>query len=130
MKKFILFVDDDIRVLNSLKSQCREEFGNTYHYEMAESAEEGLEIFEDFELDESSIVVVVSDWLMPGMKGDEFLVEIHKRFPKVKKVMLTGQADENAIKNAKEFGGLEKFLSKPWNAEDIFKVIRSTQNEN
>lgn len=124
MKKMVLFVDDDIRVLNSLKNQCREEFGNNFIYEMAESAEEGLEILDEYELDSESIVLVVSDWLMPGMKGDAFLIEVHKRLPQIKKVLLTGQADDKAIDNAKANADLHRYLSKPWNAQDIFTILK------
>jgi DNA-binding NtrC family response regulator len=44
--------------------------------------------------------VIVSDWLMPGMKGDDFLVEAHKRVPTVVKIMLSGQAEQAAVDRA------------------------------
>jgi hypothetical protein len=39
-----------------------------------------MEIIEEFQEDEIDIVVIVSDWLMPGIKGDEFLINVHKKF--------------------------------------------------
>ncbi|HAG80524.1 MAG TPA: hypothetical protein DCL61_04970, partial [Cyanobacteria bacterium UBA12227] len=69
----MLCVDDEVVVLNSLKIQLKNEFGDTYLYEVAESADEALEIIEEFHEDEIRILLIVSDWLMPGMKGDEFL---------------------------------------------------------
>ena len=42
-------------------------------------------------------IIIVSDWLMPGMKGDEFLIQVHQKFPHIVKVLLTGQADSEAI---------------------------------
>ena len=130
MNRVILFVDDDVAVLNGLKSQFREEFGNKFIYELAQSGEEGLEILselaEDFEeKDEETVLLVVSDWLMPGIKGDQFLIEANKIFPDSKKVLLTGQADKKAVNNARENANLDKFLSKPWNPEDLFQIIRS-----
>ena len=37
-----------------------------------------------------------------GIKGDEFLIQVHRNFPKIIKVMLTGQADNDAVENAKK----------------------------
>jgi response regulator RpfG family c-di-GMP phosphodiesterase len=60
---------------------------------------------------------------MPGMKGDDFLVEAHKRFPTVVKIMLSGQAEQAAVDRAKREAGLHEFLSKPWNAAELVEAI-------
>lgn len=126
-----MFVDDDVAVLNNLKAQFKEEFGNQFIYEIAQSGEEGLEILselsEEFAGVEESLLLVVSDWLMPGIKGDKFLIEANKIFPSSKKVLLTGQADEKSVDNAKKNANLDKFLSKPWNPEDLFRIIRGIE---
>lgn len=124
-KPVILCVDDEKVILDSLKIQLKKEFQDTYLYEAAESADEALEIIEELQEDEVTILVIVSDWLMPGMKGDEFLIEVHKRFPKIIKIMLTGQADEDAIEKAKKYANLYSFLHKPWNSEDLIDNIKS-----
>ena len=129
MANVVLFVDDDIAILNSLKEQFKEEFNNEFICEIAQSAQEGLEILKEFLQDPLDILLVVSDWLMPGMKGDEFLIEVNKLFPMVKKVMLSGQADEGAIQNAQKNANLDKFISKPWNPEELFQIIRSYKKE-
>ncbi|MDJ0510241.1 MAG: response regulator [Crocosphaera sp.] len=124
-KPVILCVDDEKVILDSLKIQLKKEFQNTYLYEAAESADEALEIIEELQEDEITILVIVSDWLMPGMKGDEFLIEVHKRFPKIVKIMLTGQADETAVEQAKKYANLHSCLHKPWNSEDLINNIKS-----
>lgn len=93
----ILCVDDEVVILESLKEQLKRKFGDSFIYEMAESAEEAWEVIEELQADDVNILVIVSDWLMPGTKGDEFLIQIHQRFPQFIKVMLTGQADKAAI---------------------------------
>jgi response regulator RpfG family c-di-GMP phosphodiesterase len=60
---------------------------------------------------------------MPGMKGDEFLVEAHKRFPEVVKIMLSGQAEQAAVDRARKEAGLHEFLAKPWNAAELVESI-------
>ena len=133
MQKIILFVDDDIAVLKGLKDQFREEFGYQFTYELAQSGEEGLEILSNMHTasvkDENLLLLVISDWLMPGLKGDQFLIEANKRFPQAKKILLTGQADERAIHNARENANLDKFISKPWNPQDLFQMVRSAVND-
>ena len=125
-KPVILCVDDEVVVLNSLKIQLKKEFGDAYLYEVAENADEALEIIEEIqEEDESDIFVIVSDWLMPGIKGDEFLILVHQKYPKIVKVMLTGQADEVAIARVREQANLHSCLYKPWERQELVETIKS-----
>mgnify|MGYP000479082743 CR=1 FL=1 len=75
--------------------------------------------------DESDILVIVSDWLMPGIKGDDFLIMVHQKYPKIVKVMLTGQADEVAIARVKEQANLHRCLYKPWERKELVETIKS-----
>jgi CheY-like chemotaxis protein len=122
-KGVLLCVDDEIIVLTALKDQLRRAFGNDFHIDVAESAEEALELLDELSEQGHRLLVIVSDWLMPGMKGDDFLVEAHKRFPTVVKIMLSGQAEQAAVDRAKREAGLHEFLAKPWNAEELVKAI-------
>ncbi|MCG5056875.1 MAG: response regulator [Limnoraphis sp. WC205] len=124
-KPVILCVDDEPVVLDSLKIQLKNAFRDAYGYEMAESSDEAWEILEELSEDNTNVVVIVSDWLMPGMKGDEFLIQVHQKFPKVLKIMLTGQADIEAIQQAIEQANLYRCLSKPWNSEELIATIQS-----
>ncbi|MEA5497622.1 response regulator [Limnoraphis robusta] len=124
-KPVILCVDDEPVVLDSLKIQLKNAFRDTYGYEMAESSDEAWEILEELSEDNTNVVVIVSDWLMPGMKGDEFLIKVHQKFPNVLKIMLTGQADMEAIQQAIEQANLYRCLSKPWNSEELIATIES-----
>jgi CheY-like chemotaxis protein len=121
----ILCVDDETLILNSVVRQLQAEMGESYIYETAENAEEALEILEELQDEEVKVIVIVSDWLMPGMKGDELLIEVHKRFPKTVKILLTGQADEAAIERAKAEANLHRYLPKPWDKEDLIECIKS-----
>lgn len=123
-KGVILCVDDEKIILNSIESQLTKAFKDEFIIELAESGEEALEILDELDGDGYTPLVIVSDWLMPGMKGDEFLIEAHKRFPKVIKVMLTGQADEKAIQKAKDEADLYKLIAKPWNVDDLILSIK------
>ncbi|MDQ2100767.1 MAG: response regulator [Tychonema bourrellyi B0820] len=124
-KPAILCVDDEISVLESLEIELQRAFNGIYLCEFAESAAEALEIIDELCEDEVNILVIVSDWLMPGMKGDELLIKIHQRYPKIVTVMLTGQADQAAIERTKTQANLHAFLQKPWKNDELIEAIKS-----
>ncbi len=120
----IICVDDESVILESLQEQIGRHFGEKFVYEAAESGEEALEIIDELYEDGVKIVLIVSDWLMPGMRGDELLVRIHKQFgDEVRTIMLSGQADELAVERAKEEANLFRFLAKPWREEELIEVL-------
>jgi CheY-like chemotaxis protein len=123
-KPVILCVDDEPDILNSLKMQLKNEFKNDYFYELAESGDEALDILKDFQ-EEVQVIVVISDWLMPGIKGDELLIKVHQKYPKIIKVMLTGQADAAALQRAVEEADLYCCLYKPWKSQELIETIKS-----
>lgn len=127
----ILCVDDETIILDSLREQLEKHFGGGFLYETAENAEEGLEIIEELAADGLKILIIVSDWLMPGIKGDEFLIRVHQKYPSIVKVLLTGQANDDAIRRAENEAGLFAVIHKPWTDQDLFNIIKAglTKNE-
>ena len=123
-KPVILCVDDEPDILNALKIQLKNEFKNDYFYELAESGDEALDLLKDFQ-EEVQVIVVISDWLMPGIKGDELLIKVHQKYPKIIKVMLTGQADAAALQRAVKEADLYCCLYKPWKSKELIETIKS-----
>ena len=123
--KAILCVDDEETILESLKEQLKRSFGQRYLYEAANSAEEAMEVIDELVGESVEVLIIVSDWLMPGTRGDEFLVQVHQRYPQIVTVMLTGQADEAAIDRARQDANLYRCLQKPWTEEDLVNTIVS-----
>ena len=122
-KQVILCVDDEKIILDSLRKQLKNKFGNKYFYDFAENADDAFEIIEELAEKSYDILVIVSDWLMPGMRGDEFLIKVHKKFPRIIKVMLPGQADEKSIENARKNANLHRCIYKPWSEEELVNAI-------
>ena len=114
-ERAILLVDDEAIILLSLRQELRSELGAEYRYETAYSAAKGLVVFEELVAEGIRVVLIISDWLMPGMKGDEFLMTIRSRYPEVKTIMVSGQTDEDQLEKVKAAGALDVFLRKPWN---------------
>lgn len=123
--KVILSVDDEKIVLNSLRSMFSRHFGKEYDLEFAESAAEAFEIIEEIEEEGKSLFAIVSDWLMPEMKGDEFLKQATENRPHVRTIILSGQADDDAIRDAMAKTHLDFFISKPWDEADLLAKITS-----
>ncbi|WP_159020044.1 response regulator [Algibacter sp. L3A6] len=124
-KNVILCVDDEKIILDSIKAQLKENYGNLFLYETAESATEALDIIEDLELDLSTNLIIISDWLMPVIKGDEFLIKVHHMYPNALKIMLTGHADYKSIKKTEDEADLYKCIKKPWVRSELFSCIDS-----
>ena len=124
-KAAILCVDDEVAILETLGRTLRKAFGDTYLYEFAENAEEALEIVEELHQEEIEIIAIISDWLMPGIKGDQLLLILYKKYPKIITILLTGQADKTAIERAKNQANLHAYLSKPWDNKELIAVIKS-----
>ncbi|MEO0948457.1 MAG: response regulator [Cyanobacteria bacterium J06641_5] len=119
----ILCVDDEIIILDTVKEQLQRHFGEKYIYEVAEGVKEAWEIIEELYESGVRILVIVSDWLMPGIKGDEFLIQVHQKFPTIVTIMLTGQADEAAVTHAKQEANLYACLRKPWQESELIDLI-------
>ncbi|MBZ8180263.1 response regulator [Oscillatoria salina IIICB1] len=118
-KPAIVCVDDERVVLISLRDQLNQHLGNEYEIELAESGEEAREIFSELAAEGVEIPLIISDQLMPQMKGDELLIEIHQHYPKTLKIMLTGQASAEAVGNAVNYANLYRYIAKPWDKTDL-----------
>jgi len=121
----IICVDDEKIVLDSLHSQLIRNLGNNFNYEFAESAEEALELIEEIKTENNeAIYVVISDWLMPGMKGDELLEEVRKKVNNVKTILLTGHVDTKLIKEIEQRKNSNiRVIYKPWNEKQLMELI-------
>jgi DNA-binding NtrC family response regulator len=123
-KPIIVCIDDETLVLDSLKIELRKFFNSNCLYEFASSGQEGLEIIADLEAEQpESKKIVISDWWMPGMKGDELLIAIHEMYPEVVTIMLTGQASDAAIADVREKANLYRCIRKPWEYEELMKIL-------
>ncbi|MCS7084495.1 MAG: response regulator [Bacteroidia bacterium] len=123
MKRAILCVDDEKMVLDNLVDQLESTFGDKFQYEIAESVDEAWEVIDDLVSQGYAMVLVISDWLMPRVKGDTFLVDVHKKYPETVSIMLTGQADPEAVQNAFDNANLYAYIKKPWNEEDLIQRV-------
>jgi PAS domain S-box-containing protein len=127
-KAVIICVDDEKSLLDTLKIQMRKFLDKNLTIETAEDGEEALEIISELLEDNIEIPLVISDYLMPNIKGDELLKKIHEISPKTVKIMLTGQADLDAVSNAIKYAKLYRYIGKPWQSEDLKLTVIEALN--
>lgn len=118
MKPAILFVDDEENILSSLVRLFRKE---DYEVLTATSGADGLKIMES-----RDISLVISDHRMPGMTGVDFLARVKDISPDTIRIMLTGYADLEAAISAINKGEVYRFISKPWNDEELKLTVRQS----
>jgi len=120
----ILCLDDEKIVTDTLVTQLSSHFGDAFYFEAASEVDEAWEILEEWEENEEKVALVISDWLMPQCKGDVFLKEVSERWPEIPLIMLSGQADENAIRRLQEEKSFN-FVKKPWNRQELCDLIQT-----
>ncbi len=132
-RKAIICVDDEKVVLDSLKIELKTDFQDKYIIEFAESGEEALEIIDDISEEKTEIALIISDYIMPEMKGDEFLHKAKELLPNTYNIMLTGQATIEGVTNAINDASLYRYIAKPWEVNDlkltVSKAIESYEND-
>lgn len=111
----VLFVDDEENVLRSLSRLFLDE---PFVLLTAGSGQKGLEV-----LKEHDVAVIVSDQRMPGMSGAEFLARSREIRPDAVRMVLTGYADVSAAMDAINRGGAFRYITKPWNDEDLVHAV-------
>lgn len=112
----LLFVDDEPSILSSLRRLFRP---RGYKILTAESGTEGLKVIEQEPID-----LIISDMRMPEMDGAKFLQEVRARKPDITRLLLTGYADITSTIAAINCGEIYRYISKPWDDNDILLVVR------
>jgi serine phosphatase RsbU (regulator of sigma subunit)/FixJ family two-component response regulator len=123
MKPVIICVDDEKLVLSSLEQQINNWFAKKYDCELAQGGEEAILLVNELLNDNKRIALIISDQIMPGMRGDELLVFLHQKLPQVPKILLTGQASIPDIQNAISNARLYRYVQKPWVEHDLMLTL-------
>jgi adenylate cyclase len=120
----IMCIDDERVVLNGLQAQLGRDFGAQYSIELAESGEEALDLINELREEGNDILVVISDQVMPGIKGHELLKRVHEVTPATYTVLLTGHSDIEAVTEAVNHANLYRYIAKPWEGNDLILTVK------
>ena len=116
MDPTILYVDDQQENLDGFRFTFRK----NYEIHTALNAAQGFKI-----LEENEISIVISDQRMPDILGTEFLNQVAQRFPQSIRIILTAFADFDAVVGAINKGQVYRFLTKPWNRDEMRMTIEN-----
>lgn len=113
----ILCVDDEPNILSALRRMF---MLAGFEVEEASSGSQALQ-----KLEQKEFHLVLSDMQMPEMNGADFLAQVRRRWPKVMRLMLTGTADLKAAISAINEGEIYRYLTKPWNDEEVISTVKA-----
>lgn len=113
-KPKIAFIDDEPRILRSLKMHFRQ----SHDVFITTDATELMKYVSEHE-----VQVVVSDQRMPDKQGTEVLREVKEASPNTIRILLTGYADLNAVIDSVNEGEIYRYITKPWQNDELKKVV-------
>jgi DNA-binding NtrC family response regulator len=114
MKRTILYLDDDVACLNLL----RDTFSEEYEVSTASTHMEARRL-----LSLSRANIVISDQIMPDIKGAEFLREVAEQYPESFRVLLTGGDTVGNLLREISSGVIKLFITKPWTEQDMRRML-------
>jgi PAS domain S-box-containing protein len=123
-KPVIICIDDEATVLESLRRELSEELKDRFEVETVLGGIEALELVKELLQEGRKIAVVITDYMMPGLNGDEVLKQIHKVSPKTFKIMLSGQATFEGVTNSVNWASLYRYLEKPWQPQELKYTVK------
>jgi len=115
MKKRILFVDDEPKILQGLQRSLRP-MKDEWDMDFISSSIEALE-----EVKKNKYDVVVSDYKMPKMDGIELLTLVKNENPEIKRILLSGQSEDEVFDKAEKIA--DKYIAKPCSTEELMSII-------
>ena len=128
-RRAILIVDDEFIILMALKQELISRYGREFLLETALDPAEAEAIIDELAGEGVSVILVISDWLMPGMKGDEFLSRVRADFPRIRTIMVSGQANPDDVARIREAGDLDAYFMKPWDPARLVAACRKLLEE-
>ncbi|AOY43407.1 MULTISPECIES: response regulator [Psychrobacter] len=113
-KPKIAFIDDEPRILRSLKMHFRQ----SHDVFTTTDATELMKY-----VSEHDVQVVISDQRMPDKQGTEVLRDIKEASPNTIRILLTGYADLNAVIDSVNDGEIYRYITKPWQNDELKKIV-------
>lgn len=124
--QLIICVDDEKIILDALKKELQATLPAHYKIELAESGDEALYLLVEYLAEGYDIPLIITDYIMPNMRGDELLKQVSLLSPTTFGILLTGQADLDGVRNSIRYARLQSFILKPWDMVDLVGDVQKT----
>lgn len=121
----VLVLEDEPAVRDALEADLAP-FADLVRIEPAEDVSDAYAVLEEMSDNGDLLALVLADHRLPGRSGTDFLVELMAagQYPHTRTVLVTGQADHADTIRAVNAGGLDHYIAKPWDAEDLRAQVR------
>lgn len=119
----LLLVDDDMLVVNTLKLHLRRIVPPGWAILIALSGEEALAVAREYVTEGGQIPLALIDYQMYPMRGSELLLLLSEQHPGIRTIMLTGQADMEALSVVLDKASLYRFMQKPWDPQELARTV-------
>jgi two-component system chemotaxis response regulator CheY len=129
-KIYIICVDDEAPVLEAVE-RVLAPLEDTFPIESASNVDEARAVIAKIIADGHRVGLIFCDHLMPGTRGVDFLIELNQNTETIptRKILLTGQAGHQDTIEAINHAGLNHYISKPWNTQELLAVARKQLTE-
>jgi two-component system phosphate regulon response regulator PhoB len=126
----ILSLEDEAEVRQAIARDL-EPFAKLFRIEAAEDVDDARELIRSIEDEGDRVGLILCDHRLPGTTGVEFLTQLEADpdRPGMRKVLVTGQADQQDTIRAINDGGLDRYIAKPWSADALQSVVREQLTE-
>lgn len=130
MKISLIVIEDEQEVREALKRDLKV-FAGSARIELCEDAEDAWQAVEEISQDGDILAIALCDHRLPGRSGVDFLCEMmqDQRTKHAKKVLVTGQADQQDTIRAINEAKLDHYIAKPWDAKGLVNVVRTLLTE-
>lgn len=123
--KAILSVEDDQEALNALRMQLDRNFSDDYLLEFAQNVDEAIALIDDLIAREVNVILLLSDWFMPGKNADVLVNHIKSKNPNVRVIVLSGQLDIAKAGQMLEDQIIDRVIMKPWDEAELVSQIKT-----
>lgn len=122
---YIIMIEDEAEVMDALLHDLSE-IETHFPIEVASSTEEARSVINELVSEEKRIGLILSDHILPGENGVDFLIELAKmdETAQSRKVLVTGQASHHDTIKAVNDAGLDHYISKPWTKEELIQTVQ------
>ena len=123
----VLIVEDEPEVRDALRRDL-DELTAVLRIETADDVDDARAVLDEFRADGDRLALVLADHRLPGTTGVDFLVELNAdpATAATRKVLVTGQADQDDTIRAVNHAGLDHYVAKPWQPDHLVRVTVDT----
>jgi CheY-like chemotaxis protein len=129
MMKAVICVDDDELITRMLNFQLMRNFSSqNVLFECVNDPLKTIGVIKELELLGIQVVLLITDYQMPQLNGDQLVNQIKQKFPLIKCVLLSGQANDTILLEMKNEKRIDAFVMKPWHEEELIKLVEKYLN--